>query len=108
MSSKVIICLSPVIKAMIVAEAEEAKIDWKAKQAIKALMEEFPDCEEGAPVDYDEVEEGGGGKGKKKRPPSEYQKFIGECMRSAGIKSFSEAPRAMKSCVAEWKKKKKS
>ena len=107
--SKVIVCLSPVIKAMIVAEAENAKIDWRAKEEIKKLMEEFPDCEEGTPIDYDEVDEiKEDSIQKKKRKPSEYQKFIGECMRKAGIKSFSEAPQAMKACVREWKERKKS
>jgi len=107
---KVIVCLSPVVKAMIVAEAQEAKIDWRAKKAIEELMEEFPDCDEGAPVDYDEIDESGGGGKKKKRPPSEYQQFIGKCMKAAGIKSFAEAPAKMKNCVKEWHeyKKKKS
>lgn len=37
------------------------------------------------------------------RGPSEYNIFIGECMRAKHIKGFGAAAPAMKGCAAEWK-----
>lgn len=44
----------------------------------------------------------------KKRAPSAYQQFIGECMRSKPIKGkpFGTASKYMKECSLEWKSRK--
>ena len=44
--------------------------------------------------------------GRGKRQPSAYQEFVGQCMKGKGIKSFAEAPQAIRSCAAEWRERK--
>lgn len=47
------------------------------------------------------------GKKRTKRAPSEYQKFVGQCLREkmAG-KGFDSSGSALKACAADWRKKK--
>jgi len=42
-------------------------------------------------------------KAKRKREPTEYQKFMSSCMKGENIKKFEDAPKAMKKCVAKWR-----
>ena len=44
--------------------------------------------------------------GRGKRQPSAYQEFVGQCMKGKSIKSFAEAPQAIRSCAAEWRERK--
>ena len=45
---------------------------------------------------------------RQERPRSAYQEFISVCMKEKHIKSFSQAPPAMKACAAEWREKKRT
>ena len=65
-------------------------------------IDEFPACRDGQEVGFG----GRGGGGKGTRAPSAYQAFIGRCMKERGVKSFGEAPAAMKHCAGEWRKSK--
>ena len=117
----IIFCLSDELREMIKVFLQDSKIPWKAKEFLTKELDEVPTCaEDELPFNIEEVDvycveevgcsiEGGkkrksgggrgGGGGK-----SGYNLFIGECMRNAGIRSFGEAPDAMRRCVEEWKK----
>jgi len=66
------------------------------------VLDEIPDCEsevdiEICPNQTRETSEGGHGTGRKKRAPSKYNLFIGNCMKQ---------DKSMKTCAAEYKKQK--
>lgn len=75
------------------------------KEAIRALgdsaldvvMEKVPDCPDPLGIDLCV---------KPPRKKSEYQVFIGQCLREHKIKSFGDAPQAMRECSVEWRKRK--
>ena len=68
-------------------------------QELLDQLEDIPTCPIGQPIGFEIA------KRRSKRQPSEYQQFIGQCMKTKGIKSFGEAPKAMKECAAQWRKK---
>lgn len=82
-------CLSNKLKDEII---NEIKKNGVSNSKIEDFIKNLPSCEDR--------------KTKTKRAPSEYNLFIGKCMKEAGIKKFSEAPQKMRSCVLEWKKTK--
>lgn len=59
----------------------------------------LPNCESGTPIEFGRSKGGT----RQKREPSQYQKFIGQCMKAKHVKSFSEAPGIMKACATEWR-----
>ena len=78
MTEPVIVCLAPHIREMI-------------EEATGVELPEIPACGRGKLLEIK-----GAGRGGKKRAPSEYNRFIGACMRSR---------ESMRSCASEWKKK---
>lgn len=44
--------------------------------------------------------------GKTGRARSAYTEFIGPCMKAKKIKSFGEAPAAMRDCARQWRERK--
>jgi hypothetical protein len=90
-------CLSKQLKQVVAQELERSGLEELISE-----LETVPVCPSGIPIEFTK-----GRAGKSKREPSKYQKFIGECMRSKNIKSFGQAPQAMRECAAEWRKLKK-
>lgn len=102
--TSVIVCASNDVKAVLMATIEESKMGDEVKNAIFNELENLPGCEGMLPLDFDDVKSARGKGTRKKRKPSAYNLFIGDCMNQKNIKSFSEAGGAMKSCAADWKK----
>ena len=90
----IISCLSKELKQVI-----KDKLENKALDELITGLETIPACK-GSPIGFSE---GADKKRKQKREPSEYQKFIGACMKEKKVKSFSDAPIAMKNCAREWR-----
>lgn len=80
-------CLSPNFREQLLHIAKEAGI----KGAKLQVLEEIPDCEKGA-IDVRPP--------KKKRAPSAYNIFIGQCMGGGSGKSLKE-------CAVTYKQQKK-
>ena len=81
MTEPVIVCLAPHIREMI-------------EEATGVGLSLIPACKGTALFETKEIK--GAGRGGKKRAPSEYNRFIGTCMKSG---------ESMRSCASEWKKK---
>ena len=92
----VIVCLSPTAKQLLTQLVEESGGDID--------IDSIPNCKGGAAIELGSVKEGQ--KVKKKRPPSEYQKFVSECMKAANIQGFGQASGAMKECAVKWRERK--
>ena len=80
-------CLGKDVKAAILEEIP----------GLKAILAKVADCEDAEGLELC---------GRAGRAPSAYQAFIGPCMKAKKIKSFGEAPAAMRSCAAEWRARK--
>lgn len=80
-----------------VAEHLVGALDAKKDQETISRIRELPTCPAGEVVGF-----GGSRSGRRTSP---YQEFIGECLRAKKIKSFGDAPSAMKGCAAEWRKR---
>ena len=64
---------------------------------LKDILGKIPDCP--APREVTLC-------GRAGRARSAYTEFVAECMRGKKIKSFGEAPAAMRACAAEWRARK--
>lgn len=99
---KVITCLNAALKMALIEETNKYdEVDADAKIQIARIVEEVSDCQGDTLIEIEEVS----GKEKSKRPkrqPSEYNKFIGSCLKEK-IKLLGGAPQAMKFCAAKWK-----
>ena len=62
----------------------------------------LPDCEDGSAVQVTKVRSGKGGEGGIKRAPSEYNIFMGTCVKGKS----GDITNRFKSCVLEWKARK--
>lgn len=102
--SNVIVCASEEVKAIIQASVETSDIKDELKTAIFNELEALPDCEGELPVDFADARAAKTPKGRKKRKPSGYNLFVSDCMIGKKVKSFGEAPKAMKECGLEWRK----
>lgn len=73
----------------------------------KAILEEIPGLKDllGKVADCEDPE-GLELCGRAGRARSAYQVFVSECMRGKKIKSFGEAPTAMRDCARQWQAKK--
>lgn len=89
-------CLSKELKAAI-----REKLEDKNPNALDELLSELEAVPPCSLIGFTH------GRRKGTREPSEYQKFIGECMRKKNIKSFGQAPAAMRECAAEWRRLKR-
>lgn len=94
----VITCLSP-------AMAKVLRTELEGDDELLNGMKGIPSCPPGSPIMFGRAGRGGGGGGAK-RAPSEYNTFIGECVRAKNVKGFAEAAPAMKACSLEWKQRK--
>lgn len=70
-----------------------------------AYLESIPVCDEPDSLEVCFVKSTRRGGGEK-REPSEYNKFIGSCMKGKNIKGFGKAAPALRECAAAWKKRK--
>ena len=67
---------------------------------LASVLTSIPDCK--LPLDIKFC-----GVGKAKRPRTEYQQYVSDCLkRHDGVKSFGEAPAKMKECAREWRERK--
>lgn len=88
-------CLSPGLKRILGEELSRSG----AVEELLAELEGIPACPGGVPIGFAR------GKGRRTaRQPSEYQQFISKCMKEKRIRSFGEAPAAMRECAAEWRR----
>lgn len=78
-------------------QARKALLDIDSDE-LRAELDKIPECIDGEDVGFK--------KGKGSRAPSPYNTFIGKCMKDKKIKTFGDAPGAMKSCAADWRKQK--
>lgn len=62
---------------------------------VAAILGRIPDCS--SPVD---IQICGSRRGR-----SPYQQFIASCMKGKQIRSFAEAPQAMRECGQEWRQR---
>ena len=97
----VVTCISPAIKKILQAEAHHVT-DAKMRQTFEALLKETPDCQNGAVVGL-EADDGGSRPRRAKRPPSEYNLFIGACIKERP--KDQPVPQAMKGCALKWKRR---
>lgn len=82
-----IVCLNPDVKALLLEHVDDPNL--------RAL----PPCPDGAPVGL-AIE----GRGRRKRPASEYNRFVADCIRrrAKGVPVQEQ----MRTCSVEWKRKK--
>ena len=99
----VLTCISPAIKKILQAEAHHVT-DPKMRQTFEALLKETPDCQNGAVVGL-ETDDGGSKPRRSKRPPSEYNLFIGACIKERP--KDQPVPQAMKGCALKWRQRKR-
>jgi len=106
MPKQAIVCISTLAKLAIIDRAKRTKLTEEESQAIGDLAD-VPECSDdaflkigGAPARSRRS------KDKAKRESSEYNLFMGKCMKEGNIKSFAEAGPRMKQCALEWRKKK--
>lgn len=103
---KVITCLNTSLKMALIEEANKYdEVDADAKVQIARIVEEISDCQGDTLVGIEEVSDKGKSK-RAKRKPSEYNKFIGSCLKEK-IKPLGGAPQAMKFCATKWKETKR-
>ena len=69
---------------------------------LNSMLDSIGDCKGDREVNLCRV----GKSGKATRGKSEYNIFVGECMRRQNITAFKDAPAGMKRCAAEWREKK--
>lgn len=104
--SPVMTCLCEELSGILIAELEaNDDLPKRIKEPALASIASLPACPDGswAKSEYRKPD-----KPKQKKPPSEYNQFISSCMKKQGVKSFAEAPEAMRKCSMEWKEKKKN
>lgn len=99
----VVTCISPAIKKILQAEAHHVT-DAKIRQTFEALVRETPDCQNGAVIGL-EMDNGETKPGRSKRPPSEYNLFIGSCIKERP--KDQPVPQAMKACALKWRERKR-
>ena len=97
----VLTCISPAVKKILQAEAHHVT-DSKTRQTFEALLKETPDCRNGAVVGL-ETDDGQTKPRRAKRPPSEYNLFIGQCIRERP--KDQPVPQAMKGCALKWRQR---
>lgn len=86
----------PKCKPCLAAEVKQAILKEFGSE-VETILASIPDCK---PPELINV------CGRKKRGGSAYNLWIGSCMKSKGIKSFSDAPAAMRACAKEWRDQK--
>ena len=79
-------CLGPDIKAAIREKIGGA--------AIEAMLDRIPSCDNPQEVTVC------GGRGRARTPRTQ---FMSQCLKGKHIKSFAEAPQAMRECSKEWR-----
>ena len=84
-------------------EVKDAIRQGTSDDAILQLLNGIATC--GGGVHFRFCEGGAGRRQGSRRGRSEYQSFVSECMKGKGVKSFGEAPQAMKECAAAWRSK---
>lgn len=87
-----IACLSARLKRVLGEELGREP----ASEALLRELERVPACPRGTLIGFT------GRKGK--RQPNAYQQFVGECMKGKDLKSFDQAPKAMRECAARWRR----
>lgn len=91
--SSVISCLGAEAKVSLMRDIS------RQDAGLAELLSDLPTCKGRTPIGFSQT-------GKRaKRPPTAYQQFVGECLKAKSIKSFNEAPKAMRGCAQEWKAK---
>lgn len=105
MPKQVITCISTLAKLAIIDRAKKTKLTPEENEMVGNLAD-VPECSDDAFLKIGVVSGSRKGESKTKRAPSEYNLFIGKCMKEGKIKKFSEAPSVMRSCALEWKKTK--
>ena len=96
---KAILCLSDTLKSEVAKTFEK---QGALTNEVKEFIDDLPSCPVGIDIMLEEVSAK-----RKKRKPSEYNKFISECMRKAKIRETGKkASDVMKACALEWKKRK--
>lgn len=103
MTRRVILtCISPAIRNILQAETHHVA-DPATRQAFEALLNEAPDCKDGGVIGL-ELEEEQGKQKRAKRPPSEYNLFVGKCLRDRP--KGQPVSEAMKGCALRWRQRK--
>jgi hypothetical protein len=85
----VVVCMDDYIKNELAWRLQDKGVG----EDLRLLLVSLPSCSDGELIGFEEV------KTKAGRGKSEYQQFIGECMKGG--------KKTMKQCVEEWNKKKK-
>ncbi len=81
-------CMAPDVKDAI---RQSVRDPWIAE-----FLDKLPDCPGPPPIQMC---------GKKGRARGPRQEFMSTCLKSKHIKSFAEAPKAMKECSVAWRAK---
>ena len=100
----VVTCVGPALRNILQAEAHHVT-DAKMRQTFEALVKETPDCQNGAVIGL-ETDKGETKPGRAKRPPSEYNLFIGSCIKDRP--KDQPVPQAMKGCALKWRERKRT
>ncbi len=85
-------CVSPGVRDSLLDIIRLVADDEEMAAAAKDLLEELPDCKDGQIVGFNITDSL---KKRRKRAPSEYNKFIGSCM-TGGVRSLTD-------CAADWR-----
>lgn len=99
----VLTCISPALKKILQAETHHVP-DPATRQTFEAMLKEIPDCQNGGMVGL-ETDNGETKAGRTKRPPSEYNRFIGSCIKERP--KDQPVPEAMKGCALRWRNRKR-
>ena len=73
---------------------------------LRAKIEKIPECAQSGDINLCAAP--ADGRKRSKREPSDYNRFISNCMKDQNIHGRAEAPEAMRSCASAWQRSKKS
>ena len=98
----IVTCIGSALRNILKAEAHHVT-DSKTRETFEALLKETPDCQNGGVLGL-ETDNGEAKSGRTKRPPSEYNLFVGQCIKERP--KDQPVPEAMKGCAVKWRKRK--
>jgi len=91
-TKRVIACMSDLAKGWLFSKMQQEQLSDKEAEMVHRLVQEVPECSDGSLLQVKDIGERQV-KGRK-RAPSEYNIFLGKCMKTG---------KNMKACVREWK-----
>lgn len=91
-----VVCANAFVKGLLIEQVEQSSFTPSNKRKQVEHINELPNCSDGVSIQFDPSKKRGE---KKKREPSAYNIFVGQCMKGGN--------KGMKQCATEWKEQKR-